>query len=418
MKRAVVPLRGGFALLAALVACANPPLALRFKTTDGSSQVCIGDTGNRAVDCNDLTIACNPVLSIRIVPPNDPTVPYISVCQRLVGSQNKLCSIASVSLPPPIVPIPEQTLEVQMAIFPEAELAKDGNGDPICPIVKFGSNNLPIDVSEPCQEDDPTKCPVVPAIGGRTYYYPGDDLTTVRLGCTDLEQLQARACSANSAVPVSATVSDFDSLQPVTSSLASKLTVSVGEPHPVGDVFVLNTLDLNELTLAATSPPTWIDTSPPFTTFQCLDVREDAAQTTASVTCEPAPMPAPTRIDVNGMRLAKPTLDRILTALGKSTFPSKGLVVGIVIDTLGAPASGVTVTPSSGSVQYMSSDLATIDLSGTGTTTSGVFVSQDAPFGTRFDAQAAALTAEPGYGGLIEDKVTIVIIQTKPTTGG
>ena len=410
MKRAVV--------LAALAACANPPLALRFAPTDGDSQVCIADTGVPATDCSQITMACKPVISIRITPPNDPTVPYISVCQRLVGAQDKLCSIAGVTLPDPIVPIPEQILEVQMAIFPEDELAHDANNDPICPITKFGSNNLPIDVQETCEEEDPTLCPKVPAIGGRTYYYPGDSETTVKLGCTFLEKLQAKACEANSAIPVSAVVTDFDSLQPVTSNLASRLTVSIGEPHPSGDAFVLNTADLDELMLASTSPPTWADTVPPFVAYQCLDVREDAAQTTATVTCEPAPQPAPARIDINGLRLSKATLDKILFAIGKPSFPTKGLVVGIVIDTLGAPKSGVTVSTSAGGVQYLSSDLQSIDLGGMGTTSSGVFVSQDAPFGTRFDAQASALTADPSYGGLIEDKVTIVVIQLRPTVGG
>jgi hypothetical protein len=413
MKRAVV--------LALVAACSDPPFALRFIPTDGDSQVCIADTGVAATDCDQVTMACSPVLSIRITPPNDPTVPYISVCQRLVGAQNKLCSIAGVTLPPPIVPVPQQILEVQMAVFPEAELAHDAAGDPICPIVKYGSNNLPIDVAEPCQEEDPTLCPKVPAIGGRTYYYPGDSETTVRLGCTDLEQLQAKTCSATSAVPVSAVVSDFDSLQPVTANLAAKLTVSIGEPHPSGDVYVLNTADLDELMLTSTSPPTWSDMVQPFQTFQCLDVREDAAQTTATVTCEPAPAPPPMRIDITGLRLAKATLDKILVAIGKPSFPTKGLVVGIVIDSLGAPASGVTVSPSppsAGAVQYLSSDLMSIDIGGTGTTSSGVFVSQDAPFGTRFDAQAAALTSDPAYGGLIDDKVTIVVIQLRPTAGG
>jgi hypothetical protein len=406
-------------LVAALAACGNPPLSLRFVPTEGSSQVCISDTGNAAMECDEITMACKPVLSIRITPPNDPTVPYVSVCQRLINSppQNKLCAIAGVSLPEPIVPIPEQVLEVQMAIFPEDELAHDQNGDPICPVVKFGANNLPVDVQESCEEEDLTLCPKVPAIGGRAYYYPGDDLTTVHLGCTYLEKLQAKACSADSAIPASVVVSDFDSLQPVTANLASRLTVSIGEPHPAGDVFVLNTADLDELTLSSTAPPTWISTVPPYVTYQCADVREDAAQTTATVTCEPAPQPAPQRIDLNGVRLSKATLDRILAALGKTEFPMKGLVVGIVIDSLGAPATGVTVAAGVGSVQYLSGDLSAVDLGGS-TTSSGVFVAQDAPFGTRFDAQSGALTSDPAYGGLIEDKVTIVVIQMKPTVGG
>jgi hypothetical protein len=410
-------------LLASFVACASvlagcsdPPFSLRFVPTSGESQMCVADTGVPATECDQITMACSPVLSIRITPPNDPTVPYITVCQRLVGRDN-LCSIAGVTLPPPIVPVPEQVLEVQMAIYPEAELAHDANNEPICPIAKYGANNLPIDVEPDCDLEDKTLCPKVPAIGGRTYYYPGDAETTVQLGCTNLGQLQKKACSMMSEVPVSAVVSDFDSLQPVGTNLAARLTVSVGEPHPVGDAFVLTTADLDELTLASTTQ-TWTGLATPFVTYQCLDVREDAAQTTATVTCEDAPSSAPTLIDLNGLRLAKATLDKILFAIGKSSFPTKGLVVGIVVDSLGTPVSGATVSPAAGGVQYLSMDLMSIDLGGTGTTGSGVFVSQDAPFGTRFDAQTAALTADPSYGGLIEDKVTIVVIQLRPTAGG
>src|SRR5258708_25454066 len=67
---------------------------------------------------------CPAVRSVRILSPNDPTVPYVSVCQSVVGRAN-LCSIASIDLPPPAVPIPEQTLEVQVAIYADADLPRD-----------------------------------------------------------------------------------------------------------------------------------------------------------------------------------------------------------------------------------------------------------------------------------------------------
>ena len=53
------------------------------------------------------------------------------------------------------------------------------------------------------------------------------------------------------------------------------------------------------------------------------------------------------------------------------------------------------------------------------TSTSGIFVSQDAVFGSEFGLQGSSLEATVGYGGLVEDKVNIVVIQLMPpSTGG
>ena len=44
------------------------------------------------------------------------------------------------------------------------------------------------------------------------------------------------------------------------------------------------------------------------------------------------------------------------------------------------------------------------------TTSSGIFVSSDAPFGTTFSV-ASGVQAASGFGGLVEGKVTIVVLQ-------
>jgi hypothetical protein len=45
------------------------------------------------------------------------------------------------------------------------------------------------------------------------------------------------------------------------------------------------------------------------------------------------------------------------------------------------------------------------------TSTSGIFVSQDAPYTTGFGASAGGVTLPPQPGGLVVGKVTIVLLQ-------
>lgn len=415
MKRALV--------LTLLVACSNPPLSLRFSLTDGDAQACIGDTGVRATDCSAVSMPCAAVLSIRVVPPNDPTVPYISVCRQL-QSQPTLCSIASIDLTADMdmpVQIPEQTLEIQMAVFPKSQVPIV-NGVLACPIVEYGADGLPVANLPPCNEDDPT-CPVVPAVGGRTYYYPGDEKTVVHLGCTDLEQLQAHSCSGQNTVTVSASVTDFDTGFSVSGASAQRLVVSVGEPHPVGDVYVLNSTDTKQLDLVSNlTPPSWgkdisFDPTKDFRSSKCIDVRDVSAQSTSTLTCYPVDMPIGDHLDITGVTLSRTTLNQVLAALGKTTFPLEGLVVGIVVDSVNSPVAGVRVVPTTGNVVYLSGDRTAL-VPGQ-TSTSGIFLSQDAVFGTQFQVQGSTAEATIGYGGLVEDKVTIVVIRLRPpSTGG
>lgn len=413
MKRAL--------LVIGVVACSNPPLSLRFDLTDGKSQTCVSDTGNETTECSKISMPCEAVLSVRIVPPNDPTVPFISTCK--VITQKTLCGIAGIDLPVPTVPIPEQVLEVQMAVFPKSAVTVvPPNGDLICPIVVYGADGLPVANLPPCNPEE-TQCPVVPAVGGRAYYYPGDEKTVVHLGCTYLEQLQTRACTGENTVTVSASVTDFDTGFSVSGAAAQRLDVAVGEPHPVGDVFALNPNDAKRLELISNlTPPSWgadIKFNPltELRNAKCVDVRDVSAGSTATLTCSPVEGPIGDHLDITGVTLSRTTLNQVLGALGKTTFPIEGLVVGIVVDQVNAPVGGVRVVPTTGNVVYLSADRT--QLVPGQTSTSGIFISQDALFGTQFELQGSPSEATIGYGGLVEDKVTIVVIRLKPpTTGG
>ena len=185
------------------------------------------------------------------------------------------------------------------------------------------------------------------------------------------------------------------------------------------DSWVLDPADETPLARTVVQPiPGWGgNITRTFSDAACLAVLEDNAQATTSLSCEAVP-PNPSRIDLTGVRLAKPTLDQILSAIGDPSFPEDGLVVGIVLDNLGNPLKGmnVTLTPPAGTVgtvgiDYLSSDRTRIVTGGT--SDNGIFMSQNAPFGTTFtvDGGGPVNTIPPKLGGKVEGKVTIVVLQ-------
>lgn len=399
------------ALALALAACGPPPpFDLRFRITQGPEESCIGDKGTPAASCADVTMLCKAYVSIRILDPNDPTAPYISVCKLLVGKQD-LCSIAGVDLPQPLHPIQAQKLEVQIAVFPEGAITFDGNANPICPTdVQFTATGFPATVQ--CPDADPTNCPVVPAVGGRAFYHPGDTETVVNLGCSDPAQLtDPMKCGGVSRIAVTATIDDFDTEVSVSPATADGLAVAVGEPLGAE-------LKLEPLARTVIQPiPTWGgDIDLKLMQFACLEVFEEVAQSTAALTCAQF-MPPKATIDLPGIRLAKSSLDQILATLNTPQFPPQGLVVGIVLDDLGNPAPNFVVTTSDpgAHIEYLSANRRNI-ITG-GTSSSGVFVSTDAPFGTMFTTHDSVHTGI-GYGGLVANKVSIVVLQlNQPTVG-
>ena len=125
----------------------------------------------------------------------------------------------------------------------------------------------------------------------------------------------------------------------------------------------------------------------------------------------------PTRRVGSGVRLSKAALDQMLAALSLTSFPVHGLTIGIVLDPSGNSVANQVVTPSAGTVQYFAADRANVG--GAKTTSSGVWVSTDAPFGTTFSTFGGTPpTTVQRIGGLIDGKVTIVVLQFGGGTGG
>ncbi|HEY3802607.1 MAG TPA: hypothetical protein VGL61_08355 [Kofleriaceae bacterium] len=411
--------RTGLALavvaLVVLGACSQPPLTLSFDVAQAGEDVCSTSTGTTATSCSDVALPCRSVVSIRIYSPDDETSPYISVCKELTGQPN-LCAIAGVDLPDPQEPIPDQTLEVDIVVFPFSSVTVDPvSGDLQCPTgVAFDANGFPVDADEPCTATPDMECPPDPAIGGRAYYHPGDSQTVVKLGCVDISQVDNPSCSGGSTVDVTASVDDFDTDVAVQPALADDLNVWVGEPKAMtvgtDTEYVLDSADAFPLARTVSGPvPGWGDEVAATFTTPCLEVLEDGAETTATVACGQLPANAPTdSLDMVGWRLAKASLDQILAALGASTFPDSGLVVGLVLDPLGNALANQTVAALGATVMYLSGDRSTL-VSGA-TTSSGIFVSTDAKFGTTFSV-ASGVQAANGFGGLVAGKVTIVVLQ-------
>jgi len=400
------------AILAIVLAACDPPAPLmRLRLDDGAGQC-------PSTDCAMVPMTCRTWISIRVVDPSDPTAPYLSQCEEVPQDRKKdMCSLASVELKTDSLPL--TTLEVQVSLFPEEMIGTDPmTGDPICPAnTKYdATTGFPIASGE------------TPAVGGRSFYRPGDEKVVVNLGCTDLESIAS--CGGAGAVTATAQVIDFDSR---VISIAP-ISVAVGEPAPADPFWVLPSMQLDPLEPAP--GPSWIGTrEKAFQNWACLSVLDDAPQSTSSVVCRQAgsgdaivswPNPAdavPGKRASAGVRLSKAALDQMLSALSLAAFPTNGLTIGLVLDQNGLPVRDQTVTAVAPgapgppvTIEYFDDFRSTIG--GTRTTTSGAWASVDAPFGTIFSASSGAGFPVTRVGGAIVGKVTIVVLQYGQGTGG
>ncbi|MBA3457112.1 MAG: hypothetical protein H0T42_28775 [Deltaproteobacteria bacterium] len=388
-------MRSLFVLVLALGACNTPSPSLRIRVTEGPTQSCATD------DCAQVPLACQTWVGIRIIDPADRTAPFLSQCQAIQNGTDDLCAIARVELEP--IPLPVDDLEVQVALFPASMITKDPmTGEDICPSnVEYDAvNGFPIENGS------------APALGGRGYYRPGDEVVTVTLGCTNLELVNDPVCEGRASVRVAATVDDFDGgfvIDP------NRIGVSIGAPKSkVSGGYELNPGDVTMLERTSLFPPAWgISLDAMFSSYACLAVLDDVPQSTTALTCSVA-MVTDDDLSFIGIRLAKPSLDQILTSLSLAQFPSLGMTIGLVVDVDGKPVPNQTISvPPGTTIKYLSPDR----MSSAGSATSGgplggVFVSLDAPFGTMFSTTNASPTApRPQIGGRIDGKVSIVVLR-------
>ncbi|HLL25152.1 MAG TPA: hypothetical protein VK427_23620, partial [Kofleriaceae bacterium] len=331
--------------------------------------------------------------------------PLVSRCLRLPKNNKKdLCALSSLSLVEDMkqetVELPNETLEVQLLIWPLDAVATEDPDKFDCARheVAFDAvGGFPV-----AQSTTPS-----PALGGRTFFHPGDEEVLVTLGCTDLPAVNK--CELTPTRDVTAGIENFENLGiSIPLNEATSFSVVLAEPQfeVAVNSFVLRATGVDELNLQQSgSNPVWKDTfNLAFETAACLQVLQDTAQATASVTCTEENLDA-TSLNLVGYHLPKATLDQILIALGQLSFPAAGLTVGIVVDRFSNPVAGRVVTPTDGTVRYLSGSRMTFG--GTATSASGIFVSTDAGFGTKFRVPGSSTE----IGGRIRDKVTVVVLQ-------
>jgi hypothetical protein len=386
------------ALLAlAVSACSTPAPQVLLGFAGPPTQAC------PSTECSRVPLPCDAVMSIRLVDPSDPGHSFHSQCTKVPADLGyDACSLFGVELDPAMIPV--RSVEVQVAVFPASGLPVDDQGRPVCPEdTQYSAAGFPVEQSP------------APALGGHAFYHPGDDAVKVTLGCTNISLLHAGpTCGTSASGSTTATVEDFDTRLAVTGGplgVANNLQVSVGEPHVLDGNFVLTPLDTVPLRLEGGEPPAWsAPAAPKFTRYACVEVLEDVPQTTASVRCVQAKGAVPS---LKGTRLSRDTLNTILGLISPPAsppatpeFPEAGITIGVVIDPLLRGASGYTILPQG--VRYLGPN----GLSGgSATSQTGVFVSTDAPFGTRFSATGPAGTMS-AIGGLVAGKVTLVVLST------
>lgn len=406
MKRALV--------LAACVvaACETPDLRIVYRLADGTAgATCVTSETSASPSCADVPMQCQSVLHLRILRPNDPNAPFVSICEDIrLNAARDMCAIGNVDLPR--VELPRETLEVQVTVWPREAVLDPETGDLDCAKV-------------PVEFDATRGFPVAgannPAFGGRAFYQPGDEETIVTLGCVDVASVNEGTCAGSTDVIVTATVGDFENLPfSVSSTIGDRLTVSVGEPKPFDDGertgHVLSSANVAILDRKAIAPtPSWEGAANlDFASAACIQVLEDSAQATSALRCKP--VNGETMLDLPGVRLPRSTLDQVLASIGAATFPESGMTVGIVLDSVGAPVPNVVVESTAGAVQYLNATRTGLDLGGR-TTTSGMFLSRDAPFGTTFSSFQVDQMAT-GLGGNVDGKVTVVILLFDNPIGG
>jgi hypothetical protein len=389
---------------AVLAACGSDTLHIALQISSGPVQACPYAAGAQAPTCSDVPMRCDSVLHIRIVRPSRPLESYLPLCQEIPRAEQDLCSLELINLP--VRQLPKETLEVQVMIWPRAAVKTDELGAPDCheiygqPVsVQFGVHGFP-------EESVPA-----PALGGRAFYHPGDALTVVTLGCSDLREVNQPACVGP--VEILASVDELDFLGAPLAQPASVL-VSFGEPRYMANRDEHEWRHLGGL--AAAGDGRWsggIDELDLEDSI-CVDVQGNLGASTPTVRCV-RPAVGARRLMLAGTWLPSQRLQQFVSGLGYADVPPEGLTIGIVLDPRGRPAEGyrVETRPAENvEVKYLDASGAVVG-GATATVEGGLFVSENAPYGTDFRAYqgTAERTLQPGVGGRVRGKVTLVVLQ-------
>ncbi len=394
MLRPTLPLTLASIWLLALAAC--QPEANRF-----SIELVLDIEGCGGGSCENLAMACDAEVLVRIVPTDDSTAqPFLITCQRITGGSD-FCEVGKLNLSS-LPDIPNQRVEIQVGVW-----RYDGTLD--CGPLSFA----------PTGSIDRNRQPY-PVVGGRTFFEVGSsELATVHLECLNAPELNAKECGPPESVDVAIGVNNIDLAVAVDPKIAAELKVSVGAPSPIpGGWRLVAPVELED---TSSSPPNlWTvpaDKTVAFDGVACAQVeRASLPKRAATVTCTPVE-PDITELSMIGWYVDTQTLQQIRTALGLLSPPAAGMVVGLVLRPDGIqPMAGVVVTasPPGATVHYLSEDMSTT-VGVTSTQSSGLFVSLDADFLTSWSGRQVLpglqVTEQPGFGGLLSGNVTVVVLR-------
>jgi hypothetical protein len=375
--------RRGAGLLAVLAAACGPesvPFHIEFQLERDPEMPHVCATNS----CATVPMGCDAAVLVRVVDAAAPRTVYARDCFR-VQTDGTLCAIGDLDLGGRR--IPNKPVQIQVAVWPDVppfETCPDVTYDLLG---KFSSSSG-----------------LSPALAGASYFEVGSaPAAPVTLGCIDTRRLSAEVCSASGSVEVRATVTELESRLTVTQATAQGLVVSMGEPEPVAgtaDWAMRDDLQRFAALDIINAVPTWRGVRENgFVRAACIQVIGQQLQSAASILCVPTSEIADGRLDASGVLVEDATLDRIEEAIG--ALPASGVVLGFVVGPDNALAAGVRVTPSSGTVLYLSEDLTSTNT--VATTASGAFVSLDAPFGG-----AAGLTTWTASDGVVESVGTVI----------
>ena len=368
-------------------------------------------SGCDSATCDDYGMSCGAIVSVRIRDTEDDDRIVGSSCQAVPASDT-LCGLANLSRGT-FFNIPPHRLRIEIAAWREEVLVADPLLAGDCPDDDiFDLRGAPLTTFSP-----------QPAFAGADYYdasSSSDDIAEVRLSCTEPEQLDQDECSMESSTVVTVQVDDLETALDISPEQADNLSVgaAIARAVPDGDGGTYHVIEAGDtFTLVREDGPVprfTGTTSRELGTTVCAVVLDLAPQSTSAVTCWSVEAGADP-LELRGTLIGNDTLEPILDAMGESSFPEDGLVVGRVFDHTGVPLAGVEITADGGTVEYL--DAGVTGLTGNATSSSGFFISRDAPFGSTWAAEHAVdgrTHSGDLLAGLVRSKVTALIIRMEP----
>jgi hypothetical protein len=427
------------AVLAALAAACGPPgdpLDIRYSLSLGPENACRDAADELVMSCNDLPMTCESVVMLRIVEPGTSNR-FIDECVRIAPTINPDTGILPTLCQLETAPfsgqgrMPTDRVEIQVAVFPWVTLQKDAMGDPICPAdVEFTATGF----ASPSNS-------IQPAVSGRAFADGYDREVTVELGCHDLSLIDNDVCRDETYLDLEVTVLNFETLLPLSETTASRVAVSIVEPHEAGFQWVLNPDETVDLDQDPTASGRWRGRVPlggenrlQLDRQICVHVQPTTgSRRIPTLACVPVTPPLPSSLTLTGYLVQDTALNSYLPAfLGVDEFPSDcdnsncGLLLGKVIDAVnpdqGVPGAIVTDNNlTADSILYLSEDGSSAVT--TGTTSSGVFMSLNAPMEEDDQQQLNSWAALGPFiqsttpiGGEVSDVITTIVIEVDTST--